>query len=240
MTATDLFLLRPADIHEAQLTRLTTLLSAEERDIWHSITLPARRQEYLVSRGLLRQLLAERLQQPASELHFGQGEHGKPRLQDDAWHFNLSHSGPWLVLALSAQGPLGVDLELGMRRRSPLPLARRFYAKSEYSWLIQLPDTQQESAFYRLWSRKEAVLKAHGGGIAAGLEKICFLPEEGWRLDNRLDNTCYQVQDWPFASGWLSIAACHSQVHCYRLDERLNCHAISPILFNTLSEESNS
>ncbi|MGL4778461.1 MAG: 4'-phosphopantetheinyl transferase superfamily protein, partial [Aeromonas veronii] len=97
-----------------------------------------------------------------------------------------------------------------------------------------------ESAFYRLWSRKEAVLKAHGGGIAAGLEKVRFLPEEGWRLDNRLDDTAYQVQDWPFASGWLSLAAAAIPVTFYRLDERLNCHSLNPMLLNTLSEESNS
>jgi len=107
------------------------------------------------------------------------------------------------VLALCPQGPLGVDIELGKRRHHPLPLARRFYAQSEYEWLCALPAQEQEGAFYRLWSRKEAVLKAHGGGIAAGLEKVRFLPEEGWRLDNRLDDTPYQVQDWPFASGWL-------------------------------------
>ena len=240
MIETDLFLLKPARVCQELLAQLPEWLSTDEQHIWQAMTHPERRQEYLVSRALLRQLLAERLQQPAASLQFCNGPHGKPRLHDDAWQFNLSHSGSWLVLALCPHGPLGVDIELGKRRHHPLPLARRFYAQSEYEWLCALPAQEQESAFYRLWSRKEAVLKAHGGGIAAGLEKVRFLPEERWRLDNRLDDTPYQVQDWPFASGWLSLAATAAPVTFYRLDERLNCHSLNPMLLNTLSEESNS
>jgi len=200
MIETDLFLLKPARVCQELLAQLPEWLSTDEQHIWQAMTHPERRQEYLVSRSLLRQL----------------------------------------VLALCPQGPLGVDIELGKRRHHPLPLARRFYAQSEYEWLCALPPQEQEGAFYRLWSRKEAVLKAHGGGIAAGLEKVRFLPEEGWRLDNRLDDTPYQVQDWPFASGWLSLAAAAAPVTFYRLDERLNCHSLNPMLLNTLSEESNS
>lgn len=240
MIATDLFLLNPALISQESLATLPEQLSADEHHIWQQISHNLRRQEYLVSRALLRQLLAQRLATSPSQLQFSNGEHGKPQLQDGRWHFNLSHSGSWLVLALCQQGPLGVDIEMGKRRHHPLPLARRFYAQSEYEWLCALPAQEQESAFYRLWSRKEAVLKAHGGGIAAGLEKVRFIPEQGWRLDNRLDDTPYQVQDWPFASGWLSLAATAAPVTFYRLDERLNCHSLNPMLLNTLSEESNS
>lgn len=240
MIETDLFLLNSAAVCQQQLLQLPQWLSDNERHIWQTITHPARRQEYLISRALLRQLLAERLQQTAASLQFCQDEHGKPRLHDNGWYFNLSHSGHWLVLALCPQGPLGVDLELGKRRHNPLPLARRFYAQSEYEWLCTLPANEQERAFYRLWSRKEAVLKAHGGGIAAGLEKVRFIPDEEWRLDNRLDNLTYQVQDWPFANGWLSLAGAATTVNVYRLDERLNCLPINPMLLTTLIKESNS
>lgn len=240
MIETDLFLLKPARVCQDLLAQLPEWLSTDEQHIWQAMTHSERRQEYLVSRALLRRLLGERLQQAATSLHFCQDAHGKPRLHHGRWHFNLSHSGPWLVLALNRREPLGVDIELGLRRRNPLALARRFYAQSEYQWLSSLPVQEQESAFYRLWSRKEAVLKAHGGGIAAGLEKVRFVPDEGWWLDNRLDETPYRVQDWPFASGWLSLAAAATAVTFYRLDERLNCQPLNPMLLHTLSEESNS
>ena len=236
----DIYLLKTTEICQTPLNDLPARLSPEERQHWQGLQEPLRQQQFLLSRALLRQFLAMRLAIPPTALHICQDQHGKPQLHDHAWHFNLSHSGSWLVLALCQQGPLGIDLELGLRPRDPLPLARRFYAQSEYEWLCTLPTQEQEGAFYRLWSRKEAVLKAHGGGIAAGLEKVRFIPDEGWRLDNRLDDTPYQVQDWPFASGWLSLAAAATLVTFYRLDERLNCQSFNPMLLNTLSEESNS
>ena len=240
MISVDLYLLKPENISADQLALLPDALSPTERQQWQEIHHPGRRQEFLLSRVLLRRLLADRLQCQASELLFCTNPHGKPELSDQRWQFNLSHSGDWLVIALCAKGPLGVDVELGQRRRQTLPLARRFYATSEYEWLAALPAEEQESAFYRLWSRKEAVLKAQGAGIAAGLDKVRFVPEEGWRLDNRLDSRSYLVLDWHFGSGWLSLAAPTRQINGYLLDERLKSTPLDPMLIHTIFRESAS
>ena len=240
MLYADLYLLKPALIDAEQLIRLQSELSPDEYRHWHEIRQPGRQREYLLGRILLRRLLAERLGCPPDTLVFRTGEHGKPTLVSHDWQFNLSHSGDWLVLALCQQGPLGVDVEMGLRQRPVLPLAQRFYAPDEYQWLCTLPSREQASAFYRLWSRKEAVLKAHGGGIAAGLDKVCFLPQEGWRLDNRLDEHEYRVQDWPIGSGWLSLAAPTLAVNGYLLDENLKSTAINPMLIHTIFRESAS
>lgn len=212
----------------------------EERQTWQSIGQLARRQEYLLSRGLLRRLLAERLQCRPDALQFCSNPHGKPVLNDGRWQFNLSHSGDWLAIALCATGPLGVDIEMGQRRRQILPLARRFYAQSEYEWLLALPEAEQEPAFYRFWSRKEAVLKAYGAGIAAGLDKVCFVPQQAWRLDNQLDEQDYRVQDWPIGRGWLSLAAPTLSVNGWLLDGSLNSAPINPMLTHTIFQESAS
>ncbi|AKA18306.1 4'-phosphopantetheinyl transferase superfamily protein [Aeromonas hydrophila] len=240
MISVDLYLLKPANTDAYQLSLLQTLLSPEERQTWQSIGQLVRRQEYLLSRGLLRRLLAERLQCRPDSLQFCSNPHGKPTLRDGRWQFNLSHSGDWLAIALCAAGPLGVDIEMGQRRRQILPLARRFYAQSEYEWLLALPEAEQESAFYRLWSRKEAVLKAHGAGIAAGLDKVCFVPQQAWRLDNQLDEQDYQVQDWPIGRGWLSLAAPTLAVNGWLLNGNLNSVPINPMLTHTIFQESAS
>ncbi|UCM62848.1 4'-phosphopantetheinyl transferase superfamily protein [Aeromonas hydrophila] len=240
MISVDLYLLKPANTDADQLSLLQTLLSPEERQTWQSIGQPARRQEYLLSRGLLRRLLAERLQCRPDALQFCRNPHGKPALSDGCWQFNLSHSGDWLAIALCATGPLGVDIEMGQRRRQILPLACRFYAQSEYEWLLALPEAEQEPAFYRLWSRKEAVLKAHGAGIAAGLDKVRFVPEAAWRLDNQLDEQDYRVQDWPIGRGWLSLAAPTLTVNGWLLDGSLNSVPINPMLTHTIFQESAS
>ena len=119
-------------------------------------------------------------------------------------------------------------------------LAKRFYAPSEYQWLNALPREEQHSAFYRLWSRKEAVLKAHGDGISAGLDKICFLPEQAWQLKNHLDNRHYEIRDWPAGSGWLSLAAPTRRVDAHLLDARLNSIPLDPMLIHTIFRESAS
>ncbi|MBL0513453.1 4'-phosphopantetheinyl transferase family protein [Aeromonas media] len=240
MLYADLYLLKPALIGAEQLIGLQSELSPDEYRHWHEIRQPGRQREYLLGRILLRRLLAERLGCPPDALVFRTSEHGKPTLISHDWQFNLSHSGDWLVLALCQQGPLGVDVEMGLRRRPVLPLAQRFYAPEEYQWLLALPSREQASAFYRLWSRKEAVLKAQGAGIAAGLDKVRFVPEEGWRLDNRLDTRRYQVLDWHVGSGWLSLAAPTRQINGYLLDERLKSTPLDPMLIHTIFRESAS
>ncbi|MCU7794971.1 4'-phosphopantetheinyl transferase family protein [Aeromonas caviae] len=240
MLSADLYLLNTALVDTEQLIGLSSGLSPEEYRHWHEIRQPGRQREYLLGRVLLRRLLAERLHCPAGSLAFHIGEHGKPMLCNHHWQFNLSHSGDWLVLALCREGPLGVDIEMGLRRRPILPLAKRFYAPSEYQWLSAQPREEQHSAFYRLWSRKEAVLKAHGDGISAGLDKICFLPEQAWQLNNHLDNRHYEIRDWPTGSGWLSLAAPTRRVDAHLLDARLNSTPLDPMLIHTIFRESDS
>jgi 4'-phosphopantetheinyl transferase len=233
MTTTDLFLLNATNVAQTQLSGLEPWLNALQRQQWQQIKQPRRRQEFLVSRAVLNRLLTSHLGQDPQNLHFYTGPHGKPALTgpgQDHCHFNLSHSGDWLVIAIGDQGPLGVDLELGRRARSPLPLAQRFFAAAEYQYLADLPQAEQNSAFYRLWSRKEAVLKAHGGGIAAGLDKVEFVPQQKWRLLNHLDGVDYRVHDWPWQGGWLSLAGRTSDVHLHQLDECLEIMTGQPHL----------
>ena len=240
MLSADLYLLNTASVDADLMIRLASELAPDERRHWHEIHQAGRQHEYLLGRVLLRRLLAERLHCRADALTFGIGAHGKPTLLSHCWQFNLSHSGEWLVIALCEEGPLGVDIEMGLRHRPILPLAKRFYAPSEYQWLSAQPREEQHSAFYRLWSRKEAVLKAHGDGISAGLDKICFLPEQAWQLNNHHDNRHYEIRDWPAGSGWLSLAAPTRRVDAHLLDTRLNSTPLDPMLIHTIFRESDS
>ncbi|MEW7864337.1 4'-phosphopantetheinyl transferase family protein [Aeromonas diversa] len=216
----DLFLLSLTQVQTPISPELLALLSPDERQHATTLSSPHRARQWLLSRALLRRELGHRL--PDQTLHFGATEQGKPRLLDGEYHFNLSHSGDWLVLALCRSAPVGVDLELGGRTRDLLKLARRFFAADESRWLEALPSEALADGFYRLWARKEALLKAHGGGLAAGLEKIIFHPAQHWRLENRLDQHPYEVSDTPFEKGWLAVATPNAhQLVWHWLDERL-------------------
>ncbi len=98
----------------------------------------------------------------------------KPRLADEQAElcFNWSHSGTWALAAVARHVPLGVDLECRQRKVNALPLAQRFFADSEFRYLQGLPSEIRAAAFLRLWTGKEAVLKALGRGISSGLDKV--------------------------------------------------------------------
>jgi 4'-phosphopantetheinyl transferase len=123
----------------------------------------------------LRALLASYLDRPAADLRFARCDRGKPHLTGGELEFNVSHSAGALLLALSRNVELGVDLEAAARRTRSVPeLARRWFAPSEADALAALPSAQQHTAFLRLWTCKEAVLKCLGHGISFGLHRVAM------------------------------------------------------------------
>jgi 4'-phosphopantetheinyl transferase len=126
------------------------------------------------ARGALDRLLcayAGRAQPPVIE----RGDHGKPFAPDlPDLDFNLSHAGAHVLLAFAHGQALGVDLEHGERRVSIDVVARRFFAPAEADALERLPVAIRQGAFLRLWTHKEAVLKALGAGLQFGLARVEF------------------------------------------------------------------
>lgn len=107
-------------------------------------------------------------------------EYGKPYVLDAGYpHFNLSHAGHCIAFAFSRQQELGVDVENVRRRRSSLALAERFFAMEELQALAALEPSERDAAFVRLWTGKEAVLKALGRGLAFGLHRLSFSLDDG-------------------------------------------------------------
>lgn len=113
--------------------------------------------------------LLSQLQEPIC-LQYTYGEKGKPYFQNLPFFFNLSHSGDYVLCALSEQ-EIGVDIQQQVKSRDTR-IADRFFSESEKE-LIAGCSTEEErqSCFYRLWTRKEAYGKLTGEGIAAALKK---------------------------------------------------------------------
>jgi 4'-phosphopantetheinyl transferase len=102
-------------------------------------------------------------------------KHGKPYAPTlGGIDFNLSHARDHVLIALAREQPVGVDLERIDRRVEVDELARRFFAPAEADALSALPEAHRVPAFLRLWTCKEAVLKALGEGISFGLERVAF------------------------------------------------------------------
>lgn len=130
------------------------------------------RNRFIVSRGLLRHVLAAEAGVAPKEFSFVVGEHGKPGIAGGAasvGHFNLSHAGGWWLL-VTADHPVGVDLEMVDRPVEPDRLASRVFTPGEQAALQLVGDdpVAKRAVFLDCWTRKEALLKALGTGFAGG------------------------------------------------------------------------
>lgn len=103
------------------------------------------------------------------------GPHGRPAFSDPSLpDFSISHSGDWLWLAIGEQ-PLGLDVEQHRPRRNLDKLMAHVLSPRELAWVSTQDDELR--AFYRLWTLREAVLKASGRGLA-GLSRLQLFPDE--------------------------------------------------------------
>ncbi len=117
---------------------------------------------------------------PLAELTLAVEPHGKPRLAaPSSPDFNLSHCGDVFLLAIGRGVEIGVDVEVLRPRPRALQLAQRYFSANEAAALAALSETECQQAFYRLWTAKEAVLKALGRGLAFGLDRVGFRLEAG-------------------------------------------------------------
>ena len=127
------------------------------------------RRQFVLTRGALRLLLARHLARPAPALAFAQGQHGKPFVVVDGApapiEFNVSHSAGRGLIAI-ARSPVGVDIEFLGREADFCLVAKGVLTAAEQAALQQRAGAAHALLFYRLWTQKEALIKAKGTGFA--------------------------------------------------------------------------
>jgi 4'-phosphopantetheinyl transferase len=117
--------------------------------------------------------------EPAS-LEIRTGAHGKPELAGSGASFNLSHSGDLALLAVALGDlQLGIDVEESRPTRPLDRMADRFFSAAEASAYAMLPASERVASFYRLWTRKEAYLKAWGTGLTFSSRRFSLSLEPG-------------------------------------------------------------
>jgi 4'-phosphopantetheinyl transferase len=162
------------ELSSAAESAAAKLIPPDELAHINSYRRPEIRLRQLLAHAAVRSVLAERSGLEPLALRFSTGPHGKPllALNEGALHFNLSHSGELALIAVSASVEVGVDVEHIRPIHDVSRLAERFFTAAEASALAALPEADRNTAFFRMWTRKEALLKATGQGIANGLQ--CF------------------------------------------------------------------
>jgi len=133
------------------------------------------RDNFVLCRGALRVLLSRFGCGAAVDLRFTAGSHGKPELAAAAERrveFNMSHSGGMLACAFARKRELGVDIERHRPIDDYAEIARRFFFAPEVEDLMRVEESGRQAAFYDCWVRKEAFIKALGGGLSVPLDSF--------------------------------------------------------------------
>lgn len=139
------------------------------------------RRQFVCARAGLRVVLGACLDCSPAEVRLAYEAHGKPRLAPPAppLQFNLSHADALVLLAVAWGRRVGLDVEPSARMPDGDLIARRFFSPGEYAAWSALPPDAQPLAFMRIWTRKEAFLKATGLGVAAlGQVEVTVRPDE--------------------------------------------------------------
>jgi 4'-phosphopantetheinyl transferase len=180
---------------------LSGLLSEDERRQVDRYRTAADRLRAVVSRGMLRLLLGWWLGADAPGLSIGRTAAGRPFVHnmDDTLDFNVAHSGDWVLIALSSGGRVGVDVEFVR----PVPeldaIVERHFAGAESEALRRLPRQYRTEAFFALWTRKEACLKAEGTGLQQPLNQFRFELGDGVPALHSVAGSRREAQAWTLA-----------------------------------------
>jgi len=148
-------------------SRRMAVVNAAERERARHLRSGRHACRFLNAHGALRLILGGYLSVHPTSLRFGVRPNGKPHLEEDSLEFSLSHTGSLALVGVARDRRVGVDVE----KIRPLPdldaLASRFFTREEYAALLALPEGAREGAFFAIWTRKEAFVKATGEGISA-------------------------------------------------------------------------
>jgi len=152
---------------------LNSYLNEDEQARASRFINPEHGQQFRRVRGVLRYLLAHYLDIAPPAVKFEYAKHGKPSIKaNPTLYFNLSHSRDMAAYAFSLEHELGVDIEF-MREQSNLAgMISHVGSEKEQRALLSLQGPEVYEAFYRLWTRKEAFIKAVGRGLGMGLRSI--------------------------------------------------------------------
>ena len=171
-----------------KLAGFESTLSMDEQERAGRFHFEPDRNDFVSGRGILRAILGSYLKIEPNQVHFEYGAFGKPILANQTansrLHFNLAHSDGVFLTAVSRLCPVGVDVEHNRMIANPDDLVKQVLSKTEAVDWQSLPNDSKTAAFYNLWTRKEACLKATGDGITERLQEfaVSFMPDEPARV----------------------------------------------------------
>jgi 4'-phosphopantetheinyl transferase len=184
------------------------LLTPDERQRCERFAFERDRRQFLAGRSLLRIVLSKYAAIPPDLWRFRVNDYGKPAIESpatgpDLW-FSVTHTSSVAAVAVAAGFQVGVDAECVSRSTDWQTVAENYFAPEEWIYLTSLSDAEQRAGFFRVWTLKEALLKAVGQGLSIPLNAFRFefpvgLPPQV-QFSRALPNRPEEWRFWLFTS----------------------------------------
>lgn len=163
MTLALIWLVDGNTVDDKLLSPYISWLTSSEMKRYQRFSRPMRQRQFLIGHILLRFALSKTLTIPVNAISLTERPNQAPLLhiakQTVVPGFSLSHTGNWVACAVSATSKLGLDIELLDASRDLNALSLKSFSSEENAWFVSLPNKAKVTAFYQLWSLKEARYK---------------------------------------------------------------------------------
>ena len=195
------------------------LLSYEEKVRAGRYVCRSAKRQFIASRAILREVLGEILACAPADIRLGYEKMGKPAIiaPHTLWKFNVSHSDTQAVIAFAFGRELGIDIEKeSLMQTQAEELAQRFFSPPEFQKLMTIrPEVERIRAFFRCWTRKEALLKALGVGLTGALNRFSVsLDTVDASILDSVEETInpkrWQIVNVPVVAGYMGAMAIES------------------------------
>ena len=156
-------------------------LTSQEISIANKFKFEKDKLRYIIARSFLRKILSNILGINPLDIIISTNKFGKPALDHKKYSnikFNLSHSGEIIIYAVSLSNEVGIDIEILDSTINHLEIAKNYFSSKETLFLENSNNQfEMTERFFRVWTRKEALLKAVGTGLLPELKQIDVLQD---------------------------------------------------------------
>jgi 4'-phosphopantetheinyl transferase len=187
---------------------LSRLSAGEQQRVGTLIEERAVRQ-YVVSRAMQRHILASYVGAAPSDVRFGYVAMGKPTLahpNNIGLSFNTTHSGDLVIIAVTANRDVGVDVEQIRPIPRALKVSKRVFSAAEHDWLTTLPADQLDKEFLSIWVKREGTAKARGDSVWRGLASW-----KGGALENTPARLAWKVEYLDLGPGFVGVVVANGE-----------------------------